>query len=138
MKFSKLNNPTVFKNVSITKYLIDWTRKVSGPQLKTKNFLLPFWENSCVLEEFLIPGSKLRIDLMNITSKVIIEVSPDEVHTKFNSFMHRSRPGFLGVIKRDRSKQEWAEQNGFQYICLNSADIKNLTVEMFKQKGLEL
>lgn len=138
MKLSKVNNPDIFVNLVITKYLIDWNRKVSKPQLAVKSFLQPYWENFCVLEEMLLPGSKMRADLVNISLKIFLEISPDSTHLKFNKFMHGSPMGYLGTIKRDQKKKEWAEQNGFLYIELNDIDLKNLTKEMFAEKGLIL
>ena len=138
MKFSKLNSPNSFANVVISKYFIDWNRKVSAPQLKVKNFLKEYWESSIVLEEFLIPGSKKRIDLINISAKVVVEVSPNSTHLKFNSFMHGSRPGFLKTIKSDLVKKDWAEANNFLYIELNDSHLKNLSKETFKELGYEL
>lgn len=138
MKFTKLNNPNLTTSVVTTKYLVDWERKVSKPQLLVKQFLKPYWENCCVLEEMLIPGSKLRADLINLTSMVFLEVSPDSTHLKFNPFMHRSRAGYLGTVKRDNAKKQWAKENNFLYIELNDVDLKNLSKEMFAAKGLVL
>ncbi len=138
MKLFKLNSNKLV-NVPITKYLIDWDKKkVSKPQFAVKSFLKKYWECEYVLEEFLIPGSRLRIDFLNTTSKVSIEVSPKSSHS-FNPFFHGSRnTGFLESVKRDESKSLWAEQNGFLHIELGDEELKNLTKEMFKEKGLEL
>lgn len=138
MKFTKLNNPNVQSNVILTKYLVDWDRKVSGPQLKVKQFLRPYWESCQVLEELLIPGSRLRADLINLTTKVFVEVSPNSTHKKFNPFMHGSRMKFLGTIKRDEQKRVWAEQNGFFYVELTDIHLKNLSKETFLELGVEL
>lgn len=138
MKFSKLNSPATLVNVVISKYFIDWDRKVSAPQLKVKNFLKEYWETSIVLEEFMIPGSKKRIDLINISAKIIVEVSPNSTHLKFNPFMHGSRPGFLKTIKSDLVKKQWAITNGFHYIELNDEHLKQLSKETFKELGYDL
>jgi hypothetical protein len=138
VKFSKLNNPEKIVNISISKYLVDWDRKVSKPQLATKSFLRQYWETSTILEEFVIPGSKLRADLINLTSKIFLEVSPNSTHKKFNPFMHGSRIGFLGTIKRDEQKRVWAEQNGFQYVELTDLHLNNLTKETFAELGIDL
>lgn len=86
----------------------------------------------------MIPGSKLRADLINLTTKIFLEVSPNSTHKKFNPFMHGSRIGFLGTVKRDEQKRVWAEQNGFQYIELTDIHLKNLTKETFAELGLDL
>jgi hypothetical protein len=138
VKFSKLNNPEKIVNISVSKYLVDWDRKVSKPQLATKLFLRQYWETSTILEEFIIPGSRLRVDLINLTTKVFLEVSPNSTHKKFNPFMHGSRIGFLGTIKRDEQKRVWAEQNGFHYVELTDLNLKNLSKETFAELGVDL
>ena len=80
----------------------------------------------------------MRADLINLTSKIFLEVSPAATHTKYNKFMHRSRPGFLATIKRDEKKRIWAEQNGFLYVELNDAAIKGISKEIFAEMGVEL
>lgn len=137
MKFKKIKGEKEV-NVNTSKFLIDWNHKVSLPQQKVKDFLYEFWKYDNVLEEFVIPGSKLRIDLLNLTQNVAVEISPESSHN-YNSFFHKTRVGgFLASVKRDFEKQEWIEKNGFIYIELKSVDLKNLTKEMFKEKGLIL
>lgn len=142
MKFKKLNS-SFEVNVNTAKYSIDWSAAVSRPQKKVKDFLHSFWRYDNVLEEFVIPGSKLRIDLLNLTkiedyNGVAVEISPQSSHS-FNSFFHKDRVGgFLASVKRDLGKMEWIQANGFLYISLDDADLKNLTVEMFLEKGLQL
>ncbi len=138
MRFSKVNNPGATVAVREAKYKIDWERKVSGPQLKVKQFLQPYWENDYVLEEFLLPGSRLRGDLINLTWKIFLEVSPASVHRKFNKFMHKSRGRFGAVIRRDESKRLWAVANGFNYVELRDEHLKSLSVATFKELGIEL
>ncbi len=116
------------------KYKIDWERKVSKPQKAVKDFLFQFWENDVVYEEAYIPGSKKRIDLWNESHKVMVEVSPDAVHTKYNPFMHGNRVGFWDKLQTDNKKHQWAEKNGYTFVILNDADIKNISVELFQTK----
>jgi hypothetical protein len=136
MKFKKLNSEKEI-NINISKYLIkDWKnlKKVSNPEKKVLNFLYPYWKSHVVLKEFLIPGSLLRIDILNLTLKTAIEVSPEATHTKFNKFMHGSRIGYLNTIKRDDDKMNWIENNGFKYICLEDEDLENLSEKLFLEK----
>lgn len=132
MKLTKLNSDKII-NVNISKYLINWNRKISAPQLKVKQFLFPFWKNHIVVEEFLIPGSLYRIDLISFTSKVAIEVSPNHVHTQYNKYFHKSRAGFLKKLQSDTKKLNWAEKNGFIFIELYDEDLNNLSKEYFKK-----
>ena len=134
MKFLTLSGKGT-KNVNLTPYLIDWTgRKVSKPQQKVKDFLFPFFKTDQVLEEFLIPGSKLRVDLMNIDRKIVIEVSPKQ-HFEFNPFLHGGeRLNFLSQIKRDEQKRKWVEKCEFRLVELTDEDLKDLTKERFRDK----
>lgn len=138
MKWKLKSGKTV--NFNPAKYKIDWDRAVSGPQKKVKDFLRPFWKNDVLLEEMVLPKSgKKRYDLVNLTRRIIVETSPDEVHLQFNEFMHGSRAGYLKKLKSDYEKMQIAELNGFKFIELNNVHLENLTKEMFfKEFGLEL
>lgn len=131
MKWKLLNGKEV--NFNPAKYKIDWDRAVSGPQVKVKKFLFPVWRFDVVLEEMLIPKSgKKRYDLVNLSKRIIIEVSPDSTHLEYNEFMHGSKAGYLKRIKSDFEKMELAEKNGFKFIELNDEHLDNLTKKMFK------
>ena len=134
MKFLKYNSDKIV-NVNISRYLIDWSRKVSGPQLLVKQFLFKYWKSHIVLEEFFIPGSpRYRLDLMSLTSKVIIEVSPRKVHNEYNKFFHKGRGGYLKKMTSDMNKLLWSERAGYRYIELYDEDLKNLSKQYLKEK----
>jgi hypothetical protein len=117
---------------------MDWSRKVSAPQKKVSDFLLPYWSGDIVLLEFRIPGSLLRIDILNISKKIAIEVSPDSIHRNFNPFMHKNRSEFLKKLKSDQDKINWCEKSGIFMVELVDSDIETLSVETFSVKGIEL
>lgn len=121
------------KNVNISEYLIDWDRKVSGPQKKVKDFLKPFWKNCVVLEEFLIPGCLLRADIVNISKNILLEVSPAQ-HHEFNKHFHKNKVGYLNSIKRDFEKEQWAIKNKFTFIEILEEDLDKLSRELFKKE----
>jgi hypothetical protein len=133
MKWKLLNGKEV--NFVPAKYKIDWNRKVSKPQKITKNFLFSFWKGHVVFEEMVLPksGGK-RFDIVNLSIKVILEVSPDEVHLEFNQFMHGNRAGYLKKLKSDYEKMKIAELNGFKFIELNNRHLEDLSKEMFKRE----
>lgn len=137
MKFLKLNSNHL-ESVNISKYKIDWDRKVSAPQKKVSDFLRPFWSGDIVLLEFRIPGSLLRIDILNISKKIAVEVSPDSIHRNFNPFMHKNRSEFLKKLKSDQDKITWCEKSGIFMVELVDSDIETLSVETFSMKGVEL
>lgn len=133
MKLTKINSKKPIY-VNLDKYRIDWDRKVSGPQYKCKQFLREFWENDIVFEEVPIPGSRYRIDLWNETKTIIIEVSPDSIHTKYNAFMHKNRSGFYKKLVADVEKCDWAIENGYTFLSLNDSDIKNISYKYLYEK----
>ena len=114
--FSKVNVPS--------KSNVDWDKKVSTPQFKVKSFLQDFWKNDVIVEEFIIPGSKFRIDLFN----------PDEYHNSFNKWLHKDRQKFLSKIKADELKKEWCIKNSIELVELFNEDINNLSVDYFEKK----
>jgi len=132
MKFYSIHGKLVTVNVS--KYRVDWQRKVSAPQFAAKSFLFPYWRNDIVLEELRIPGSLFRIDLVNLSKKVIIEISPRSLHVNYNKFMHRNRAGYLKKIKSDAEKLKWAEKSGFKFVEFYDEDLANLSPEYLKEK----
>lgn len=135
MLLTKLKGSTKY-NISLNKYLIDWDRKVSAPQFKIKSLLKPYWLSDMVFEECYIPGSKLRLDLFNYTKKLIVEISPDKVHLKFNKFFHKDRQNFLQRLEKDRQKTEWAQKNDLTIVHLYDTDIANFDAKKFHDEIL--
>lgn len=126
MKLTRFNS-TKEVNISPTPYIIDWDKKVSGPQKLVKDSIRPYWGTHVMLEEFRIPGCLLRVDLMNLTRYVAIEVSPESTHGEFNKFMHGSREGYKNVMRRDMQKIDWLEDNGFTVV-----EVDDEALELFE------
>lgn len=126
------------RNVPYKQYLIKWdrAREVSRPQAETKRFLRAYWQNDIVLEEFRIPGTKKRVDLLNVNKGIIVEVSPESSHS-FNQFFHGSLAGFRAALKRDLEKEEWARFNGFSFVELTETDFP-LSEAAFERQGVTL
>lgn len=122
------------RNVSISKYKIDWnSKRASAPQYRTKQFLKDFWLGDLVCEEFIIPGSKLRVDLINFTKRIAIEVSGQQ-HEAFNKFFHKTRIGFIKSIKRDFQKIKWLEINNIKLIEIYDYETTNLNRKEIESK----
>ncbi len=134
MVFKTLNGRA--RDVKLGHYLIDWNRKVSGPQLRVKRFLHPYWRNDTVLEEFPYPGGRRsRIDLYNVVKAVVVEVSPAGSHGAYNPFFHRSVSGYRAALKREVAKQDWCLLNGITYCELVEEDLAaELTPRLFKDR----
>ena len=138
MRLYNVNGNLQKKNVS--KYLIDWDKKSrSKIQFKVKKFLEHFWKGHIVFEEFPVYGSKLKVDILNASNKVAIEVQGNQ-HNSFNKFFHSdSRLKYLESIKRDVMKAEWLEKNNFKLIEIEESEINSISKDFFKNKfGLTL
>ena len=71
----------------------------------------------------------MKVDLLNATKKVAIEVNGPQ-HDSFNSFFHKkSRLNYLKSIKRDVQKAQWLESNGYKLIELTTKDVGSLSEE---------
>jgi len=133
MRLLNINGKLTNKNVS--KFRIKWNGKsASKIQFKTKQFLEKYWENHIVYEEFPVYGTRLRVDIINFTKKIAIEVNGGQ-HYHFNKFFHaNSRINYLNSIKRDWQKTEWLEMNNLKLIELIESDIKNLSLDFIEDK----
>src|SRR6187399_1445415 len=128
MKFKTLNGREVNKN--ITKWLVKWDKPCKSQfQYRIKQFFRPFWEHSCVGEEFVPPcgGGVLYIDLINFSQKIVCETMGSQ-HDNYNAFFHSgSRTNFLSGIKRDVRKSDWIAKNGYKLIEIYPDDEKKLS-----------
>jgi hypothetical protein len=120
---------------NVTKYLIDWDSKSrSKLQFRAKQFLKTVWENQIVYEEFPVFGSKMKVDFLNATKKIAIEVNGPQ-HSSFNKFFHNnSRMNYLESLKRDHQKSLWLEQNNFTLIELEKDEVDNLDRDFIYKK----
>jgi|TARA_R110000824_G_scaffold6308_2_gene29181 hypothetical protein len=120
---------------NVTKFLIKWDSKSrSKLQFKAKQFFKPIWENQIVYEEFPVFGSRMKVDLLNATKKIAIEVNGPQ-HSSFNKFFHNnSRMNYLESLKRDHEKSLWLEQNNFTLIELEKKDVDTLSRELLCEK----
>ena len=119
----------------VTKYLIKWNDKSrSKLQKKVKDFLKPHWQNQIVYEEFPVYGTRMKVDFINATKKIAIEVNGPQ-HDSFNKFFHNdSRANYLQHIKRDLQKIQWLELNNFEIIELDHEMVKKLSKDFIKSE----
>ena len=123
----------------VGKYLIDWNKKSrSKIQFKVKQFLKHYWENHVVYEEFPVYGSRMKVDILNSTKKIAVEVNGRQ-HSNFNSFFHNnSRAKYLASIKRDVEKREWLEKNGYTLIEIEEGEVNELSEDFIVKNGIKL
>ena len=113
-----LNNPEI-------NYGIEARFPVS--EIEAKNFFKDYWENHICYEEFPVFGTRLKVDLINFTRKIAVEVQGDQ-HNQYNKFFHGgSRDKYLASIKRDMKKINWLEMNEFKVLEIETKDIENLS-----------
>jgi len=133
MKFLSLNGQKEL-NVNINNYRIDWfSPSRSILQTRVKIFLHTYWKSHIVLEEFKIPQTRLKCDIINLNKKIAIEVQGDQ-HFAYNKFFHGSRSGYVSSIKRDMIKYNWLETNSFKVIELITEDVDKLSVDYIKER----
>jgi hypothetical protein len=125
-----INGKLVSKNVS--KYLIKWDGSCrSNIQFKVKQFLKDYWKNQVVYEEFPVYGTRMKVDILNATKKIAIEVQGRQ-HSSFNKFFHNnSRLNYLESIKRDYKKRQWLKKNNFEVVEIEEDEVKKLSVSFF-------
>lgn len=113
---------------NIDKYLIKWNGKsLSKMQFGVKQFLKKYWIGHLVYEEFPVFGTRLRVDFLNLTKNIAIEVNGPQ-HGEFNKFFHNnSRENYFKGIERDIQKHKWLKLNDFELIELEEKDIKVLS-----------
>ena len=132
MRLYSINGRLVSKNV--TKYKIDWDKKCrSKIQFNVKTFFKDYWENHICYEEFPVFGSRMKVDIVNATKYIAVEVNGQQ-HGSFNKFFHNSRYGYFQSISRDVKKEEWLEKNGFDLITIEYDEVEDLTEQFIKEK----
>jgi hypothetical protein len=131
MKLSKFNDYSKIVSIPVKKYKFNPDKKVSKGQKILQDFLLKYVDSSFLLQELRLPGSLLRIDLVLIDKKAMIEYSPNSHHNNFNKFFHKNRLNYLSSLKRDIKKQEYVERNGYKFIEINETDLDKLSYDFF-------
>lgn len=123
------------RRVNLAKYRVNWDEhRASKAQFNAKQFFKKFWLADYVLEEMVIPGSRLRIDLINFSKKIVVEISGAQ-HETFVKFFHKSRLGFLKSVKRDFKKINWVENHlGFTFLEIYDKEVDSLSAEGIEKK----
>jgi len=132
MRLFNVNGKLASKNV--TSFLIKWDKKsCSIAQTDVKKFLYPYWKNNIVYEEFPVYGTQLRVDILNATRKIAVEVHGPQ-HEDFHYFHNNSRAAFLKGIKNDEIKSQWLLKNNYQQIIIYTKEINELSAKFFLDK----
>jgi hypothetical protein len=132
MRLLNVKNKLVFKNVS--PYLIKWDGLCKSKiQFQTKQFLKAYWSGCICYEEFPVYGTKLRVDILNASLKIAVEVNGPQ-HSQFHYFHNGNPLEYLNSVKRDVKKLEWLEKNNFTVMELNFDEVPLLSPKFVKEK----
>lgn len=111
---------------SDSKYRMDWMRRAPSVLAQTvKNFLMMHFHNDVWFEEYRLPRSKMRVDFLNATRKFAVEPGGRQ-HREFVRYFHRDRLGYAASFKRDLNKEDFLNQNGYDFIEVMDGDIDRL------------
>lgn len=133
MKFKKLNGADVYQNIN--KFGIKWGKKSRSKfQWNVKQFLKPYWENHICYEEMTIVGTRLSLDIVNMTLRAAVEVQGHQ-HIEYNEWMHDgNRINYLKQMMRDDEKSKWCELNGITLVYILPDELEQLSKKWFKEK----
>ena len=122
-------------NRSVTKYKIDWDAECRSKfQFEVKQFFKTYWYGQVCYEEFPVYGSRMKVDLINLTKRIAVEVQGAQ-HDQFNKFFHgNSRAKYLGSITRDYQKRQWLEKNNFAVLEIVPEDMASLSKRYIREK----
>jgi hypothetical protein len=102
--------------LSEKKYSINWNaNSLSLFQFNVKQFFKKYWWEDVVGEEVILPQTRLRVDLINFTKKVAVEVN-GLFHVEYTPYFQNSVEDFEKQVYRDVLKEHLLEKNGFQVI----------------------
>ncbi len=115
-------------NKSVSKYRVDWEGKCrSNIQFEVKQFFKTFWYGQICYEEFPVYGTRMKVDLINMTKRIAVETQGAQ-HESFNKFFHNnSRANYLRSITRDYDKIVWLENNNFKISEIFEEDLASLS-----------
>ncbi len=122
-------------NKSVTRYKINWDAACrSKLQYNVKQFFKTFWYGQICYEEFPVYGTRMKVDLVNMTKRIAVETQGAQ-HDSFNKFFHNnSRANYLRSITRDHDKRIWLENNNFKVLEIFEGDLKSLSRKYISDK----
>lgn len=80
-------------------------------------YLKEVFPNAVILEEWVIPNSRLSFDFFIPEVDLLIECQGEQ-HRKFVKFFHSTPQGFMDQKRRDKRKRDWAESNDLDLVCI--------------------
>ena len=84
-------------------------------------------------EEMVLAGSKLSLDIVNLTANIAVEVHGIQ-HEKYTKFFQKNKYEFINQLKRDEDKNKWCSINKIQLVEIYDRDMKDLDAKWFLEK----
>lgn len=98
------------------KYRINWNGpSLSNFQFTVKQFFKKYWEHDVVGEEVRLPDTKLRVDILNFSKKIAIEVN-GLFHIEYTPYFQKSEKDFQHQVFKDVYKEHLLQKNGIEVI----------------------
>jgi hypothetical protein len=135
MKFLSLNGREINCEISQQRYPQRSKESCrSDGQYHLGQQLRQLYKGAVILEEFVIPGSKLSLDFFIPSFKAAFEFQGNQ-HDAFNKFFHKDKNDFVKQSQRDQNKKDWCKLNSIKLIEIRNSKI---TFEELKAAILEI
>ena len=132
MRFKTLNGRQVYRNIE--KCRIDWDKKCASKfQFAIKQFFRPFWSVYVCYEEMPVFGTRLRVDMVNVSKRIAVEAQGTQ-HDEYNEFFFKNREAYGHALDNDRIKYRWLELNDFEILELREDELPLLSPEYIKNE----
>jgi hypothetical protein len=93
-------------------------------QGKVGQYLEQKYPRDNILEEFVIPGSRLSVDFFLPKRGLVCEIQGEQ-HDSYKPFFHgdlSTAGGYGKQISKDREKAQWADMNGFKLVEIRTEE----------------
>ena len=129
MRFNSLDGK--IRSVDLNKINACRNVRASKIQNNVYNILEGIYGSHAILQDFIIPGTKLSVDFFIPSFSLVIEVDGNQ-HDKFNSFFHNSRKDLIKQQGRDDNKEKWCQINNLIIVRVKEKDkvTKNSLISM--------
>ena len=131
MEIITLKGQSVNWHLTNTKYPIKGENGRSKFQHQIYLELKELYPHDIILEEVLVPDSRLRMDFVIPSVKLVIEVQGKQ-HEEFNTHFHKYREDFIRQQNRDQMKRDFCEINNLVLVEI-PYDRKRTTAEFISE-----
>lgn len=107
---------------------------ISEAQFKCYELLKEIFPYQIIKQNYYVKykNQKLYIDFYIPCLNLAVEVDGEQ-HTKYVAFFHQSVGDFFSQKRRDRIKEEWAEENNITLLRIATEKLEKIKSEEFKE-----